>query len=47
MRGLDMVYSAKSDDSNTVSQFTRRMPIKITTNGTSTPTNYQQKLTDL
>ena len=40
-----MVYSAKSDDALTVSQFTRLKYIKITTNGTSTPANYQVKLT--
>lgn len=40
-----MVYSAKSDDINTISQFTRRKDITITTVGTSTPVNYQVKLT--
>lgn len=40
-----MVFSAKSDNSNTISQFTRRKPITITTGGTSTPVNYQVKLT--
>lgn len=40
-----MVYSALSDDSSTVSQFTRRKEIIITTAGTSTPTDYQVKLT--
>jgi len=40
-----MVYSAKSDDANTISQFTRRKDIKITTTGTSTPASYQVKVT--
>jgi len=40
-----MVYSAKSDAVGTISQFTRRKAIKITTSGTSTPTNYQIKVT--
>ena len=40
-----MVYSAKSDDTDTISQFTRRKAIKITTGGTSTPANYQVKVT--
>lgn len=40
-----MVYTALSDDSNTVSQFTRRKGITITTGGTSTPSDYQVKLT--
>ena len=39
-----MVYSAKSDDSNTISNFTRRKAITITTGGTSTPADYQVKL---
>lgn len=39
-----MVYSALSN-STTRSQFTRRKGITITTNGTSTPINYQCKLT--
>lgn len=45
MRGLEMVYSAKSDDTNIISQFTRLKYIHITTNGSSTPVNYQVKLT--
>ena len=40
-----MVYSAILDDTSTVSQFTRRKKITITTDGTSTPVNYQVKLT--
>lgn len=40
-----MPYSAKSDDANTISQFVRRKSITITTDGTSTPVNYQVKLT--
>lgn len=40
-----MVYSAKSDSSNTISQFTRRREITITPAGTSTPADYQVKLT--
>ena len=40
-----MVYSAKSDATGTISQFTRRKDIKITTGGTSTPANYQVKVT--
>lgn len=40
-----MVYSAISNDASTVSQFTRRKKIIITTGGTSTPTDYQVKLT--
>lgn len=36
-----MVYSAKSDSAGTVSQFTRRKKITITTAGTSTPALYQ------
>lgn len=40
-----MVYSALSDDASTVSQFTRRRDITVTTNGTNTPANYQTKLT--
>ena len=40
-----MVYSAKSDDSDTISQFTRRKAIKITTGGTSPPADYQVKVT--
>ena len=40
-----MVYSAKSDDTDTISQFTRRKAIKITTTGTSTPVLYQTKVT--
>jgi hypothetical protein len=40
-----MVYSAKSDSTGTINQFTRRKDIKITTGGTSTPTNYQVKVT--
>lgn len=40
-----MVYSALSDDTSTVSQFTRRKKITITTGGTSTPADYQVKLT--
>ena len=39
-----MVYSALSN-STTRSQFTRRKGITITTDGTSTPVNYQVKLT--
>lgn len=39
-----MVYSALSD-STTRSQFTRRKAITVTTGGTSTPANYQVKLT--
>lgn len=39
-----MVYTALSD-STTRSQFTRRKDITITTDGTSTPTDYQVKLT--
>jgi hypothetical protein len=37
--------SAKSDDAGTISWFTRRKEITITTNGTSTPANYQVELT--
>ena len=40
-----MVYTALSDDISTLSQFTRRRAITITTGGTSTPVNYQVKLT--
>lgn len=40
-----MVYSALSDDASTVSQFTRRKNITVTTNGTNTPANYQVKFT--
>lgn len=40
-----MPYSALSDDISTSSQFTRRKNITITTGGTSTPVNYQVKLT--
>ena len=40
-----IVYSALSDDASTVSQFTRRKTITVTTGGTSTPVNYQVKLT--
>lgn len=40
-----MVYTALSDDSSTVTQFTRRKKITISTNGTSSPANYQVKLT--
>ena len=40
-----MVYSAKSDSTGTMSQFTRRKRITITTGGTSTPANYQAKVT--
>lgn len=39
-----MVYSAKSDDTDTISQFTRLKYIYVTTNGSSTPANYQVKL---
>ena len=39
-----MVFSALSD-SSTVSQFTRKKSVTITTGGISTPVNYQQKLT--
>ena len=39
-----MVYSAKSDDTDIISQFTRRKAIKITTGGTNTPSDYQVKL---
>ena len=39
-----MVYSARSD-AGTRSQFTRRKKVIITTDGTSTPTDYQVKLT--
>ena len=39
-----MVYSARSDAA-TRSQFTRRKGVTITTNGTSTPTDYQVRLT--
>jgi hypothetical protein len=40
-----MPYTALSDDTSTLSQFTRRKVVTITTNGTSTPANYQVKLT--
>ena len=40
-----MPYSAKSDDSGTINQFTRRKEVIITTGGTSTPADYQVKLT--
>jgi len=40
-----MTYSAKSDAAGTINQFTRRKDIKITTGGTSTPANYQVKVT--
>ncbi len=40
-----MVYSAKSAAVGTISQFTRRKDIKITTGGTSTPASYQVKVT--
>jgi len=40
-----MAYSAKSDAAGTINQFTRRKDIKITTGGTSTPVNYQVKVT--
>lgn len=40
-----MPYSALSDDISTVSQFTRRKEITITTDGTSTQAYYQVKLT--
>lgn len=42
-----MVYSALSDDSSTLSQFTRRKKIIITTTGTNIPTDYQILLNDL
>lgn len=40
-----MPYTALSDDISTLSQFTRRKAIAITTGGTSTPVDYQVKLT--
>lgn len=40
-----MAYTSLSDDISTLSQFTRRKTITITTAGTSTPSNYQVKLT--
>jgi len=40
-----MAYSALSDDVPTVSQFTRRKKVTITTDGTSTPADYQVNLT--
>ena len=39
-----MPYSALSDDISTLSQFTRRKTITLTTGGTSTPLDYQVKL---
>ena len=39
-----MVFSARSDAA-TRSQFTRRKKVTVTTDGTSTPTDYQVKLT--
>ncbi|MCK5413627.1 MAG: DUF2341 domain-containing protein, partial [Candidatus Pacebacteria bacterium] len=45
--GTDLVYTAKSDSIGTISEFSRRTPITITTTGTTTPVNYQVKATVL